>query len=150
MANTPSQPTGTEVNLTLPSDAELYWCPSTDTLNSGDLVPNTTGDMDIEPQRQVTRTELHNGKDYASVGSLSSNDFTVEAYLTDADTKLQEMKVAWNSGDAGKINVFFRDGSMVKGFARITRIKTNDDPTQNKFSKSITFSPFLVETVNAP
>lgn len=147
MANTPSAPTGTEVSLTLPENAELYWCPAADTLNSGDLIPNTTGDMDIEPQRQVTRTELHNGKDYASVGSLSSNDFTVEAFLTDSDAKLVELKAALNSGEGGKINVFFRDGSGVKGFARVTRIKTNDDPTQNKFSKSITFSPYLVETM---
>ena len=47
------------------------------------------------------------------------------------------------------MNIFFRDGSGVKGYAYVTRIKTQDDPTANEFSKDITFSPYGVELMDA-
>lgn len=150
MSNTPQQPSGSTVTVSLPASSEIYWCPTADTLDSGDLIPNSTGDIDIEPQRQVTRTLLHNGKDYVGIGSLQSNDFTARCYLTDSDTKLQEMKTALKNGTTGKINVFFRDGSGVKGYAYVTRIKTADDPANNDFVKEITFSPYLVDLIDAP
>lgn len=150
MANTPQEPSGSVVTLTLPEDAELYVCPTTDTLDSGDLVPNTTGDMDAEPTRQITRTPLHNGLDFVSIGNLTSQDFTIKAFLSDDNSKLQEIKTALVNGEAMKMNIFFRDGSGVRGFAYPVRIKTNDDPAANEFSKDITFSPFGVELMNAP
>lgn len=150
MANTPQQPTGTVVTMTLPEDAELYVCPATDTLDSSDLVPNTTGDMDAEPTRQVTRTPLHNGLDFVSLGNLQSQDFTIKAFLADSNSKLKEIKTAYTAGDAMKMNIFFRDGSGVKCYAYVTRIKTTADPSANEFSKDITFSPFGVELMDAP
>ncbi|MFA5567605.1 MAG: hypothetical protein WC972_03055 [Trueperaceae bacterium] len=149
MANTPQQPTGSVVALSLPEDAELYVCAASNTLSSGDLVPNTSGDMDAEPTRQITRTPLHNGLDFVSLGNLQSQDFTIKAFLADNNTKLQEIKTALKNGDAMKMNIFFRDGSGVKGYAYVTRIKTQDDPTANEFSKDITFSPYGVELMDA-
>ncbi len=149
MANTPQQPSGTVVTMTLPEDAELYVCPAADTLDSSDLVPNTTGDMDAEPQRQVTRTPLHNGLDFVTLGGLQSQDFTIKAFLADNNSKLQEIKTALKNGDSMKFNVFFRDGSGVKGYAYPIHIKSTSDPSANEFSKDITFSPFGVEMMDA-
>lgn len=149
MANTPQQPTGSVESLVLPEDAELFVCAATSTLGSGDLVPNTTGDMDAEPTRQITRTPLHNGLDFVSLGNLQSQDFTIKAFLADSNSKLREIKTAWRNGSVMKFNIFFRDGSGVKGFAYVTRVKTNDDPGANSFDKDVTFSPFGVELMDA-
>lgn len=150
MANTPVQPSGSVVTLNLPEDAELYLCPSNDTLESGDLIPNTTGDMDVEPTRQITRTPLHNGQDFVSLGNLQSQDFTVRAFLTDSNEKLQEIKDSYVNGDPMKGNIFFRDASGVSFYAYVTRIKTVDDPQGNEFAKDITLSPFGVTLLDAP
>jgi len=101
----------------------MYVCAASNTLSSGDLVPNTSGDMDAEPTRQITRTPLHNGLDFVSLGNLQSQDFTIKAFLADNNTKLQEIKTALKNGDAMKMNIFFRDGSGVKGYAYVTRIR---------------------------
>lgn len=151
MANTPVEPSGSVVANVLPEDAELYLRPADQTpLDSSDLVPNTTGDMDVEPTRQITRTPLHNGQDYVSIGNLQSQDFTVRAFLTDTNAKLQEIKTAYKNGEPMKGNVFFRDGSGASFFAYVTRIKTIDDPQANDFAKDITLSPFGVTLLDAP
>lgn len=152
MANTPVDPTGSVVTADLPESAELYLAPVSETpLAAGDLVPNTTGDMgEIAPTRQVNRVPLHNGQDFVALGSLQSADFTVRVYLTDANTKLQQIKAAWTSGDPMKGNVFFRDGSGASFFARVLRVRPVDDIQANEFAYDILLSPFGVTMLDAP
>lgn len=151
MANTPVEPTGDVVTADLPENAELYLCDADDTLEAADLVPNTTGDMgEIAPTRQVNRVPLHNGQDFVALGSLQSADFTVRAYLTDSNTKLQEIKEAWLSGEPMKGNVFFRDGSGASFFARILRVRAVDDIQANEFGYDLLISPFGVTMLDAP
>lgn len=151
MSNTPVDPTGSSAALPLPEDAELYLRPADETpLSESDLVPNTTGDMDVEPTRQVTRTPLHNGKDFVSIGNLQGQAFTTRAFLTDNNPKLQEIKDAWVNGDPMKGNVFFRDGSGASFYCYITRVKTIDDPQGNQFAKDITIEPFGITPLDAP
>lgn len=152
MANVPVEPSGSVVTADLPENAELYLAPADGAeLSASDLVPNTTGDMgEIAPTRQVNRVPLHNGQDFVALGSLQSADFTVRAYLTDGNTKLQEIKEAWISGEPMKGNVFFRDGSGASFFARILRVRPVDDIQGNEFGYDILISPFGVTMLDAP
>lgn len=152
MANTPVEPTGSVETLALPENAELYLAPSAavPALAAEDLIPNTTGDMDVEPTRQINRTPLHNGSDFVSLGNLTSADFTVRAFLADNNAKMVEIKDAYVNGKTMKGNVFFRDGSGASFFCYILRIKTVDDPQGNEFAKDITISPFGVTLLDAP
>lgn len=145
MAHTPVQPSGSTVSLSLTEDTEFYVCPSADTLEAGDLITNTTGDIDAAPTRQITRVPLHNGLDYVSPGALQSQSFTIRAYLAASDAKMGELYTAYESGDFMKFNAFNRDGTGYAGFVIVTRIKPTSDPAANEFSQEITFEPFNVE-----
>lgn len=147
MAHTPVEPSGTTVSLSLTEDTEFYICPSGDTLNSGDLISNTSGDIDAAPTRQITRVPLHNGLDYVSPGALQSQPFTIRTYLPASDAKMTELYAAYESGDFVKFNAFNRDGTGYAGFAIVTRIKPTTDPAANEFAQEITFEPFNVEVL---
>ncbi len=147
MANTPQQPTGSVVALSLPEDAECTCAPP--------LTPCQAATSSRTPR--ATWTPNPRGKSPAPrciTASTSSASQPAEPGLHDQgvsgdnNTKLQEIKTALKNGDAMKMNIFFRDGSGVKGYAYVTRIK-QDDPTANEFSKDITFSPYGVELMDA-
>lgn len=150
MANTPVQPDSTTTTQVLTGETEFYWTKSGSTLVTGDLIPNTSGAMDAAPTRQVTRTLMHNGSDYVSVGARQSAPFTINAFLTDADAKMADFRSSWDTGNAGPFNIFYKDGSGLKGFAMVTQINKTTDPSQNEFAVQITFEPFDVEPFAAP
>lgn len=144
MAHTPVQPTfGDIVDLNLIERTEIYACPIAHALDTGDLVANTSGDVDGAPTRQITRTPLHNGSDIVTPGALQSQPFTFPVYLPESDSKFQELKDSWVNGSYMKFNVFHRDGSGYNGHWIVTRIKTITDPTQS-FAKEVTVEPFGV------
>ncbi|HZW99597.1 MAG TPA: hypothetical protein VFF10_06000 [Trueperaceae bacterium] len=152
MAHTPVEPTGSVTTLALPEKTEIYLAPAdaVDPLDAADLVPNTTGDVDVEPTRQITRVPLHNGQDFVSLGGLQGADFTIRCFLPDNNAKMQEIKDAYRDGTAMKGNVFFRDGSGASFFAYVLRVKTVDDPAGNEFAKDVTLSPFGITLLDAP
>lgn len=144
MAHTPVQPTfGDIIDLNLTEKVEIYACPIGDTLEVADLIPNTSGDVDVAPTRQITRTPLHNGSDIVTPGVLQSQPFTFTAYLPDGNAKLDELIASLNNASYMKFNVFERDGSGHNGHWIVTRIKTVNDPTQS-FAKEVTVEPFGV------
>lgn len=150
MPNTPVQPSSTTTTQTITGDTEFYWVKQGGTLTTGDLIPNTSGAMDAAPTRQVTRTLMHNGSDYVSVGARQSAPFTIRAFLTDADAKMGDFRDSWDDGNPGPFNIFYRDGSGLKGFALVTLINPTTDPSQNEFAIEVTFEPFDVEPFAAP
>lgn len=148
MANTIVQPTAEVVTLDLAENTEFYVCPSAEALTSDDLLPNTTGDIDADPERSITRVQLHNDLDYVTPGTDSSRPFTIRAVLADSNAKLQELKAARKNASTVKFNAFFRDGSGLSGYAYVTRIKSSTDNTE--WYKDITFEPYGVVEIDAP
>ena len=149
MANRPVQPDSTTTTQVLTRVTEFYWRES-GVLVVGDLIPNTAGAINAAPQRQVTRTLMHNGSDYVSGGSRQSAPFTIRAFLTDADAKVAEFRSSWDNQSAGPFNLFYRDGSGLKGFAMVSLIQPTTDPASNEFAYEVTFEPFDVEPFAAP
>lgn len=144
MAHTPVQPVFADIiDLNLTEKVEIYACPIGEVLDTGDLVPNTSGDVDVAPTTQITRTALHNGSDIVTPGADQSQPFTFVAYLPDGDSKLAELKASKANRSYMKFNVFERDGSGHNGHWIVTRIKTVNDPSQS-FAKEVTVEPFGV------
>ena len=91
------------------------------------------------------------GLDFVSSATCRARTSPSRRSWPTATANWKEIKTAYTAGDAMKMNIFFRDGSGVKCYAYVTRIKTaTADPSANEFSKDITFSPFGVELMDAP
>src|SRR5680860_1508920 len=127
MANAPVQPSSTTTTQVLTGETEFYWR-ETGSLALGDLIPNTAGAINAAPERQTTRTLMHNGSDYVSGGARQSAPFTIRAFLTSADAKVAEFRASWKNQSSGPFNLFYRDGSGLKGCLLYTSDAADDLP----------------------
>ena len=149
MAHTPVQPSGSVQEQNLSELTEFYVCAAGDSLSSGHLLAQTSGDLNAAPTRTVTRTLLHNLTDIVSVGALQAQAFDVQAFLPESDSVMASVMQAFDDGSNMKFNAFHRDGSGWKGWAKVATVVSATTPDQ-PFAKTITFEPFNVERIPAP
>lgn len=149
MAHTPAAPTNSApASLDLSEVIAFYVAAAgeTPTIGSGDLVPLTSGGDGLMPTRTVNRTPLHNMSDLVTTGALQGSEGTINIYVPPTNAKYQLLWNALKSGATLIYNMFYRDGSGMAGYMKVTSFQPSSDP--ENFNIAVGISTFGVNLID--